>query len=137
MWLGIMSRYLRAVVAGFFIFLACHSAWAQLPQPIYSDTYVLVGGSGGFIVVNSGGINVAGDVACSGNAVVHIQISSTPNTGGTEIGSYHPANSTGYVWYPSQVGDFYLSTYLTLNGDTPCKGNASGPVTQFWRVTNP
>ncbi|MBB5061331.1 hypothetical protein HDF16_006067 [Granulicella aggregans] len=124
------------------LFLAafCHIPTAAA-QSISSNTYMTLtgGGSGGFITIGGGGVSFDVNVACTGNAAVSIYSSSTPDTAGSLLGSYTPRNTSGYVWTPTVAGTFYISAFLTLNGDTSCTGYGTdpSPVTAQWNVENP
>ncbi|HTH52378.1 MAG TPA: hypothetical protein VL495_00425 [Edaphobacter sp.] len=86
-----------------------------------------------FLLLGQSMALTATQVGCSGSdagrATMNFYASPTPNTQGTFIGSY-PMNTIGFVWFPPAVGDYYVSSYLMLNGATSCTGvELTGPFT--------
>lgn len=95
-----------------------------------------------FLVTGQSMALVGSGVGCSGSdanrAVMSFYASPTPNTQGAFIGSY-PMNTIGFVWVPPAAGDYYVSSFLSLNGATSCTGTEiGGPITGGTvRVTDP
>jgi hypothetical protein len=86
--------------------------------PEDSDAFVAAGQQTG----------ITTNITCSIQTVeptVTFFVSSSPNTAGTEIGSYTINTQTGFVWTPTVTGTQFISAFLNLNGATGCTG---GPV---------